>query len=62
MGLLKEFRPVASTQGRRKILKPRGVLSRKIFFPAIYINIERKGGGGVGAFAHRPPGSDGPSS
>ena len=45
MGLLKEFRPVASTQGRRKICKSRGVLSRNICFYSGNINIERRGGG-----------------
>ena len=64
MGLLKDFRPVASPQGRRKICKSRGALSRKICFYSGNINIERRGAGkrGVelGHLPIGPPGSDGP--
>ena len=57
MGLLKEFRPVASTQGRRKICKSRGVLSRKICFYSGNINIERSGAGKRGVeLGHLPIG------
>ena len=65
MGLLKEFRPVASTKGHWKICKSRGALSRKIFFSFRQYTHRaeggrKEGGGGVGALTNRLPGSDGP--
>ena len=63
MGLLKEFRPVASTQGRRKICKSRGVLSRNICFYSGNINIERRGAGKRGVeLGHLPIGPPVPTA